>query len=93
MAGPDYKINSWAMREQQLEMAADGSGSAQVGTINGPSVSIFTWRGDAECAAFTTMECTYCGRVYHVRLPRAYHPRWWRRLCESFAHDLWLEHR
>lgn len=64
--------------------SSDGSGRAQIYTAFGV-VSLFTFVGDERHGAFTSLETFWFGRVYHARLSRHYHQRWWKRLARTFS--------
>lgn len=61
-----------------------GCGRAQIHTAFG-LVNLFTFRGDERHEAFTSLETFWFGRIYHARLSRHYHQRWWRRLARQFS--------
>jgi hypothetical protein len=68
----------------------DGTGKAEIYAARGGIVELFTFKGggDPHHDAFTSLEMYFNGHVWHCRLDRHYHPRWWRRLAEQFAFDV-----
>jgi hypothetical protein len=53
-------------------------------------VEIFTHDGTKHRSpAFTTLETFLFGRSFMRRFHRCYHPRWFGRLANQFAHDCW----
>ena len=62
----------------------DGSVAAELYTHHGV-VKVFTFPGDDQHEAFTSLEIYIAPQVYHARLSRYYHERWLMRIANDFG--------
>lgn len=73
-------------RERKWQDNGDGSFSAEIYTFAGV-VTLFTFVGDDQHPAFTSLRMYVYPHEYNGRLPRHYHPRWFLRLANEFAYQ------
>jgi hypothetical protein len=83
-----FEIKNYPAKLLKWEKDRHGSRIAEIATINGGVVKVFSFPGNEKIEAFTSLETYLEGDCYHATLPRHYHDRWIGRLAEDFAFDV-----